>query len=194
MSDLVKRLRELSSEARNDFANDWFDAEETGERPDLMQITVEVSVEFAESVADRIEELEVALDAGDKEAGLSDNGSMWRFWAEKARVASEQAAADRRISKKVSNDVVKWKRRAEAAEAKLATIDMDVLARVEAKLSAVLEACDRAKMHPRPGCGAGGMTIEANIRGSVYSGVDAWPVEEARDAHDDFRAMMEKLG
>ena len=85
------------------------------------------------------------------------------------------------------------KRRAEAAEAKLATIDMDVLARVEAKLSAVLEACDRAKMHPRPGCGAGGMTIEANIRGSVYSGVDAWPVEEARDAHDDFRAMMEKI-
>ena len=83
--------------------------------------------------------------------------------------------------------------RIEELDAKLATIDMDVLARVEAKLSAVLEACDRAKMHPRPGCGAGGMTIEANIRGSVYSGVDAWPVEEARDAHDDFRAMMEKI-
>ena len=72
-------------------------------------------------------------------------------------------------------------------------IDMDVLARVEARMTAVVEACDRARMHPRPGCGIGGMTIEANVRGSVYSGVDAWPVEEARDALTALRAMMEKL-
>ena len=137
---------------------------------DALKLGLNELAAIAKERADRIEELE----------------------AENARMVVEK---NRAIADSLEADMMreKEKRRAEAAEAKLATIDMDVLARVEAKLSAVLEACDRAKMHPRPGCGAGGMTIEANIRGSVYSGVDAWPVEEARDAHDDFRAMMEKI-
>ncbi len=45
---------------------------------------------------------------------------------------------------------------------------------------AVLDACDKGRMRPAPGCGVGGMTIEANIRGSAIYGVPAWPVEEAR--------------
>ncbi len=49
--------------------------------------------------------------------------------------------------------------------------------------TAVVDACDRGRMIPKHG--AGGMTIEANIRGSQYNGVDAWPVEELRSALAD---------
>lgn len=48
-------------------------------------------------------------------------------------------------------------------------------------LRSVLNACDQGRMIPRPGCGAGGMTIEANSKGSVYTMVPAWPIETARD-------------
>ena len=60
--------------------------------------------------------------------------------------------------------------RAEAAEAKL-TIAVEAL-------RSVIESCDQGRMIPRSG--VGGMTIEANIKGSVYVGVPAWPIEEAR--------------
>jgi hypothetical protein len=62
-----------------------------------------------------------------------------------------------------------WAERALRAEAALAKA-------VEA-LQSVIEACDQGRMIS--GSGAGGMTIEANIRGSVYTGVPAWPIEEA---------------
>lgn len=52
--------------------------------------------------------------------------------------------------------------------------------RLERALTALIAAFDRARMVPVRG--VGGMTIEANIRGSVYNGVPAWPVEEARAA------------
>lgn len=42
----------------------------------------------------------------------------------------------------------------------------------------VLAAVDQGRMVER---GAGGMTIEAQIRRSVYHGVPAWPFEELRD-------------
>jgi hypothetical protein len=54
------------------------------------------------------------------------------------------------------------------------------LARAVEALEGVLGACDEGRMIPRPGHGAGGMTIEANIKGSIYTGVPAWPIEEAR--------------
>lgn len=64
MSDaLVKRLREVAQEARDDFAQRWFDAEITGERPDLHPIVIEMGVEEVEEAADRIEALTVERDA-----------------------------------------------------------------------------------------------------------------------------------
>lgn len=65
------------------------------------------------------------------------------------------------------------------------------LAEAEKALDAVLNACDQGRMHPAPGCASGGMTIEANIRGSVYSGVPAWPIEEARAALARIREVTE---
>lgn len=57
----------------------------------------------------------------------------------------------------------------EAAEAKLAkAIDA---------LRLVTDACDEGQM---VSLGTGGMTIDAQIRRSVYNKVPAWPIEEAR--------------
>jgi hypothetical protein len=56
------------------------------------------------------------------------------------------------------------------------------LAKAVEALEGVLGACDEGRMIPRPGHGAGGMTIEANVKGSIYTGVPAWPIEEARTA------------
>ena len=52
------------------------------------------------------------------------------------------------------------------------------LAKAMEALQSVIEACDQGRMIPRSG--VGGMTIEANIKGSIYVGVPAWPIEEAR--------------
>lgn len=75
-----------------------------------------------------------------------------------------------------------------------ATPDQLAAALIEARkaLSDVISACDNARMIPKPGHGVGGMTIEANIRGSVYNGVDAWPVEEARAALARLREARRK--
>ena len=56
------------------------------------------------------------------------------------------------------------------------------LAKAVEALQSVINACDQGRMIPRPGHGAGGMTIEANVKGSIYTGVPAWPIEEARTA------------
>jgi hypothetical protein len=53
-------------------------------------------------------------------------------------------------------------------------------------LRAVLNACDQGRMLER--C-AGGMTIEAQVRRSVYNGVPAWPIEDARTFLDDWDAI-----
>jgi hypothetical protein len=65
-------------------------------------------------------------------------------------------------------------RKLEAAEAKLARA-------VEA-LRLVTDACDEGQM---ASMGAGGMTIDAQIRRSVYNKVPAWPIEEARVVLDE---------
>lgn len=65
---------------------------------------------------------------------------------------------------------------------KRATAAEERAERMAGALRKVLAACDEGRMMPKPGHGAGGMTIEANIRGSVYTGVPAWPIEEARAA------------
>ena len=54
--------------------------------------------------------------------------------------------------------------------------------RLREALTWVMAAIDKARLVPKPGCGVGGQTIEANIKGSVYHGVDAWPIECARAA------------
>ena len=54
--------------------------------------------------------------------------------------------------------------------------------RLRDALQSVVSACDQGKLIPLGGpCG---MTIDAQIRGSVYNRVPAWPVEEARTALD----------
>lgn len=54
-----------------------------------------------------------------------------------------------------------------------------------ASLASVLQACDEGRMVAR---GAGGMTIDAQIRRSVINGVPAWPIEEARALLDKHKA------
>ena len=54
-----------------------------------------------------------------------------------------------------------------------------------ASLASVLQACDEGRMVER---GAGGMTIDAQIRRSVINGVPAWPIEEARALLDKYKA------
>jgi alcohol dehydrogenase YqhD (iron-dependent ADH family) len=49
-------------------------------------------------------------------------------------------------------------------------------------LRLVTDACDEGKM---VSLGIGGMTIDAQIRRSVYNKVPAWPIEEARSVLDE---------
>ena len=56
-------------------------------------------------------------------------------------------------------------------------------------LGGVMTACDQGRMVAKTG--VGGMTIEANIRGSVYMGVPAWPIEIARATLDKMRAHLD---
>ena len=63
------------------------------------------------------------------------------------------------------------------------------LAEAMEALRAVLDACDQGQMTVAPGRGIGGMTIEANIKGSVYSWVPAWPIECARATLDRIGEM-----
>ncbi len=51
------------------------------------------------------------------------------------------------------------------------------LAKAVDALRLVTDACDEGQM---VSLGAGGMTIDAQIRRSVYNKVPAWPIEEAR--------------
>ena len=55
---------------------------------------------------------------------------------------------------------------------------------LEEALKLVMDAVDKARLVPKPGCGAGGQTIEANIRESDYLRVDAWQIECARAVLD----------
>lgn len=53
------------------------------------------------------------------------------------------------------------------------------IAELEAALEKLIVACDEGQRFER---GAGGMTIDAQIRRTVINGVSAWAVEEARAA------------
>lgn len=57
----------------------------------------------------------------------------------------------------------------------------DRIAELEDALRKLVDACDRGRVVTKPGCGIGGMTLDANLRGSNINGVDAWTVEEARE-------------
>lgn len=63
------------------------------------------------------------------------------------------------------------------------------LAAHKAAVAKVLAAAGRARMMSKPGCGAGGMSIEANIKASCYNGLDAWPIEQLREL--DIPALAE---
>ena len=111
MSDEIVRLaREAASEARDAFAQDWLDAEATGERPDLMRIEAEIPVEWIVHMADRIEELE------------AENHLL------KTCGIAEIAARNPSVMEYMQH----WEGRAEAAEAKLAkaVAALDKLARL----------------------------------------------------------------
>ena len=69
----------------------------------------------------------------------------------------------------------------EAERDRLALANAELLA----SLASVLQACDEGRMVAR---GAGGMTIDAQIRRSVINGVPAWPIEEARALLDKHKA------
>jgi len=69
----------------------------------------------------------------------------------------------------------------EAERDRLAKANAELLA----SLASVLQACDEGRMVER---GAGGMTIDAQIRRSVINGVPAWPIEEARALLDKHKA------
>lgn len=56
-------------------------------------------------------------------------------------------------------------------------ITEDKLTKAVDALRLVTDACDEDKM---VSLGSGGMTIDAQIRRSVYNQVPAWPIEEAR--------------
>lgn len=70
---------------------------------------------------------------------------------------------------------------------RMASVIMDnTVAEAESKLAKAVEAlrlvtdaCDEGQM---ASLGTGGMTIDAQIRRSVYNQVPAWPIEEARAA------------
>lgn len=81
IAEKVKRLREDAQDARDAFAEEWLDAESTGERPDLDPLVFEIGVERAEEVADMLEQL--AAERA-KPAGVRVKPLEWRetreFW------------------------------------------------------------------------------------------------------------------
>ena len=52
------------------------------------------------------------------------------------------------------------------------------IVKLRALLTEVFQTIDQGHMVER---GAGGMTIDSQVRKSVYNGVPAWPIENARD-------------
>ena len=92
-----------------------------------------------------------------------------------ARAETAEAKLAKAVEIKVANDVINhWIVAYNNMAAKLAKA-------VDA-LRLVTDACDEGKM---VSLGSGGMTIDAQIRRSVYNQVPAWPIEEARVVLDE---------
>jgi hypothetical protein len=92
-----------------------------------------------------------------------------------ARAEDAEAKLAKAVEIKVANDVINhWIVAYNNMAAKLAKA-------VDA-LRLVRDACDEGKM---VSLGTGGMTIDAQIRRSVYNQVPAWPIEEARAVLDE---------
>ncbi len=97
------------------------------------------------------------------------------------RIEALVKEVDRRIEPEQVEDLIKL---AEPIMAELYGVECSYREAAEAKLAKaidalrlVTDACDEGKM---VSLGAGGMTIDAQIRRSVYNQVPAWPIEEAR--------------
>ena len=56
---------------------------------------------------------------------------------------------------------------------------------LRAALLKVTEALNQGRIVPRPGVGVSGMTIDAQLRNSVYNGVPAGLIEDARELIDE---------
>lgn len=56
----------------------------------------------------------------------------------------------------------------------------DRIEQLEAALRSLIAACDKAKINPKTGMS--GMTTTANMKSSWINNVEAWAVEDARQA------------
>lgn len=96
---------------------------------------------------------------------LADKGTLQALTDANNRMSSAEAERDE------LHDTVRMLKKAR-----------DTLAADKAELVAALEkairACDEGRM---VSLGVSGMTIEAQIKNSVYNRVPSWPIEEARD-------------
>lgn len=94
MSERQERFPRVNAMAREEGWGTVTDAA-LGILPEDVESQARVVARWA---AARIEELEAALDAGEKDAGLSEHGGMWRFWSRKAMKACQLAnAAEARL-------------------------------------------------------------------------------------------------
>ncbi len=156
----------------------------------------ELGIHSGDLAADRIEQLEARLNRT-----LQDHGRMlWRDDIEghcpSFDLCSEYADNGLRCSpcatkqseaagvpvmnfgKPYSPEEWRMKRANEALTAERDRLAAELAGAREA-LGKVIDACDRGRTIPKNG--ACGMTIEAQIRASCINGVDAWPIEEARE-------------
>jgi len=76
--------------------------------------------------------------------------------------------------------------RAEEAADEIKRLTAEVQ-RLKAALLKVTDALNQGRIVPS-GHGVSGMTIEAQMRASVYNGVPVWPIEEAREILDEVNA------
>lgn len=125
------------------------------------------------------EELKPCAHCGSEVISSRRDGDYWVFQC--AQCGAEIAHTQHHKAKAA------WNRRTPDADLAAAARDA-----VE-KVGALLQACDRGRLVPKSGMGACGMTIEAQTRASCINGVDAWPVEEAREAVEALTAALAKL-
>lgn len=121
------------------------------------------------AMAHRIAELEAKLDEEIRISNL--RGNMIEF-----NLLPSLHEAEAKLRESAMQELAAL---GQAQDAHQAQLEAEAkLAKALEALQSVMEACDQGRMIPRSG--AGGMTIEANIKGSIYVGVSAWPIEEAR--------------
>jgi len=88
----------------------------------------------------------------------------------------------------LEDQLLKLEQAAEALRDYISKQQLDIITlgqevgRLREALERLIAACDRGRVVTKPGCGIGGMTIDANLRASNINGVSASAVEDARAA------------